>query len=317
MIRERPEFEDERTFAGIYALTLWSPSPRWNVDTGLRLNATEEKQEGELEANGIDMEAESARSDKRLSGSVGASLRIRESDAGVLWLFGAYTSAFKPAAVDFGPEAEGQILKPETAESLELGLKGLHAHGHLSWQTWLYRMDFENLVVSQTVNGLPSLTNAGTQRFEGIEVEERWHVGDTLDLQASFAAHSAKFRDYVAEFDGVATQLAGNRLEMSPDRLASLGVTWHPTHGLRFWGAMNYVGERYMNKRNTALARDYTALSAGTGYRFDRFELRLDGTNLTDERDPVSESELGEAQFYRLPGRFYRLALVWRASRRA
>ncbi len=34
-----------------------------------------------------------------------------------------------------------------------------------------------------------------------------------------------------------------------------------------------------------------------------RWELRLDGYNLTDRRDPVAESELGDAQFYRLPGR--------------
>ena len=31
--------------------------------------------------------------------------------------------------------------------------------------------------------------------------------------------------------------------------------------------------------------------------------LRMDGVNLTDERDPITESELGDAQFYRMPGR--------------
>ena len=36
------------------------------------------------------------------------------------------------------------------------------------------------------------------------------------------------------------------------------------------------------------------------------------GENLTDERDPVSESELGEAQYYLLPARRYRFTLVWR-----
>ena len=32
-------------------------------------------------------------------------------------------------------------------------------------------------------------------------------------------------------------------------------------------------------------------------------ELRLDAVNLTDRRDPVAESELGDAQSYRMPAR--------------
>ena len=44
-------------------------------------------------------------------------------------------------------------------------------------------------------------------------------------------------------------------------------------------------------------------IQAGIGYRFDRWTLRLDGTNLSNSRAPVAESEIGDAQFYRLPGR--------------
>lgn len=41
-------------------------------------------------------------------------------------------------------------------------------------------------------------------------------------------------------------------------------------------------------------------------------QLRLDGTNLTDRRDPVAESELGDAQFYRPPGRMRGVSLSTR-----
>ena len=53
--------------------------------------------------------------------------------------------------------------------------------------------------------------------------------------------------------------------------------------------------------------RAYTEWGAGIGYRFPRWEIRLDGDNLGDERAAVSESELGDAQFYRLPARSLRL----------
>jgi len=41
----------------------------------------------------------------------------------------------------------------------------------------------------------------------------------------------------------------------------------------------------------------------GAGYRAGRWELRVDGRNLTDRRDPVSESELGDAQYYLMSAR--------------
>ncbi len=75
------------------------------------------------------------------------------------------------------------------------------------------------------------------------------------------------------------------------------------------WATWNWTGERYLNKRNTALAEGFDVLSAGLGYRFGNHELRLDGTNLMDARDPIAESELGDAQYYRQPGR--KLTLAW------
>ena len=53
----------------------------------------------------------------------------------------------------------------------------------------------------------------------------------------------------------------------------------------------------------SALASPFTTVDIGVGYRLERWELRLDGRNLGDARDPISESELGDAQYYRLPAR--------------
>jgi hypothetical protein len=48
-------------------------------------------------------------------------------------LFAGYHRAFKPAAIDFGPEA-GEILEPEDAKTFELGVKGVNASDHLTWE---------------------------------------------------------------------------------------------------------------------------------------------------------------------------------------
>jgi hypothetical protein len=48
------------------------------------------------------------------------------------------------------------------------------------------------------------------------------------------------------------------------------------------------------------------------GYRFARWELRLDGWNLNDTRPPVAASEFGPNQFYVLPARSFRLGADFR-----
>jgi iron complex outermembrane receptor protein len=247
----------------------------------------------------------------RASGVVGVNwLAWSEGDKG-LWLFADYRDAFKPAALDFGPEAEADVLNPETAKSWEAGLKS--RCGRLEWELTGFQMDFENLVISTTtVDGLPQLINAGSQRFKGAELEARFTLAQDLIAQGTYAWHDSKFRDFVQEFDGVPTQLAGNRLEMVARNLGSLGLIYAPAQGFSGFVLANYVGERFLNKRNTALAPSYTAWSAGLGYRYESWEARLTGENLGDTRPPVAESELGDAQYYRLPARSLRLSLGFR-----
>ena len=104
-------------------------------------------------------------------------------------------------------------------------------------------------------------------------------------------------------FDGSNTQLAGRRFEMSARHLFSAGIIVSPMDGLVGDVIVKYTGDRYLDKRNTALAEPFTTIDVGAGYRHERWEIRLDGRNLSDRRDPISESELGDAQYYRLTAR--------------
>jgi outer membrane receptor protein involved in Fe transport len=121
---------------------------------------------------------------------------------------------------------------------------------------------------------------------------------------ASYAWHAATFVDYARlQSDGSTQQLSGNSLELSPEHLGALGIAYAPDNGLEASVVWKHVGARYLNKSNTSTADSYDTIDAGIGFRWRAWEVRLDGYNLTDQRDPVAESELGDAQFYRLPGR--------------
>ncbi|HEX9942650.1 MAG TPA: TonB-dependent receptor [Thermoanaerobaculia bacterium] len=309
------DVEDERNFSGLYAQAEWDPAPRWHFQIGARLNRTaEDREAGEEELAGgepgeEEEEGRQSRTVTRGSGTFGVSWLAWGDESNGLWLFADYRNTFKPAAIDFGPEAEADILKPEDAESYEVGLKNRLAGGRFEWELTAFQMDFDNLVVAQSVNGLPRLVNAGSERFKGYELDTMGRLRSDLRWQLTYAWHDAKFRDFVQDFDGVPTQLNGNRLELSAKNLASAGLIYAPARGFTGSVIANYVGERFLNKRNTALAPDYTVWSAGIGYRFGRWEVRLDGENLDDTRPPVAESELGDAQYYRLPARSFRLSL--------
>jgi outer membrane receptor protein involved in Fe transport len=312
-IQERPRLEDERNFFGVYGQVEWTPAVRWLVQGGLRFNSTHENREGEVlpgeggEEPGEEEGGKDSRSDNRLSSVIGVSYLAVSQPRNNIWIFADYRNSFKPAAIDFGPEAEGEILEPETANSYEAGVKGESFDARLDWEFSVFRLDFENLVTSTVENGLPVLINSGTQRFTGAEVGVGVRLPENVGVKFAYSHHSAKFRDFVQEFDGVPTQLAGKKLEMSPDDLFGFGASYTPPSGIQGSLLVNYIGERFLNKRNTALAEAFTTISAGVGYRFGRNTVRLDAENLTNERDPISESELGDAQYYRLPARNFRV----------
>ncbi|MFN8176817.1 MAG: TonB-dependent receptor [bacterium] len=304
---EDTEFESERTFLGLFAEADWHPAPGWTVLGGARLNGFDETRDGEHEENGVDV-PETVKDDKtRLGGRLGVTWQAWRSETDELALFVDARDTFKPPALDFGPEAEVDPLKPETARNVEVGLRTDLAQHRFRFDASAFRMDFENLVIATIVNGNPALANAGTERFDGVELDAEYQFHPQWRGIATYAWHDATFRDYETEFDGVPTQLAGKQLEMSPHHLASGGLAYGGPV-LHADACVNYIGERFLNKRNTAPAEAYTTIDASIGARFGAWDVRVTGQNLGDRRDPVAESELGDAQYYRLPARTVEVA---------
>jgi len=290
---------DDRTFLGAYGSMEWRPTTRFSLSGGLRLNVTSEAHgEGATVSN------------TRASGSLGAMFGLWEQGSNHLRVFANYRNTFKPAAFDFSLAENEAVLKPETSNSYEGGLKLQTMDGRFGVEASYFHMDFENLVTATTVNGLPSLQNAGKTRFQGFEIAADARLPYSLTARATYSSHDGKFVDFVQNFGGVNTQLAGKRVEMSANALASAGLTLSPDRGFIAHVSANYTGDRYLNMRNTSLAPSFSTVDAGIGFRTARAELRLDGRNLGDNRDPVSESEVGDAQYYRMTAMSVRLGVV-------
>ncbi|HEU5402473.1 MAG TPA: TonB-dependent receptor [Terriglobales bacterium] len=295
---------DFRDFIGAYGIAEWIPFERLRIDAGLRLNVTREDQT--VIDGGEGTSVGQTRVDTRPGANVGAIFTPWQRNQDSIGLYATYRYTFKPAAIDFGiGESEGGdlILKPETARSVEGGVKGRFLDRRIEAEASGFLMNFDNLVTATNVGGVPALINAGKQRFAGFESEVAYYVRREIITRATYSFHNAVFTDFVQDFDGVSTQLAGNRVEMSPEHIAAIGIAYVPERGITANADFSYTGSRYLNMRNTALAGGFGDLGIGLGYRTSRWELRIDGKNLADRRDPIAESEFGDAQYYLLPSR--------------
>ena len=160
-------------------------------------------------------------------------------------------------------------------------------------------------MIRENIDGLPALANAGKERFRGIRGRSAVVGFRGAPTWRQLRAPSCQIRRLrTARPDGSVQQLGGNRLELSPKDVASAVLSFAPSQGLQASGTVRFVGSRFLNKGNTVKAGSYATVDGRVGWKFKgRWGLFIEGENLTNRRDPVTESEIGEAQFYRLPGR--------------
>ncbi|MBS0395609.1 MAG: TonB-dependent receptor, partial [Proteobacteria bacterium] len=313
IVTEIGTLADRRWFVGQYAQLDWKPGARWDLVAGVRLNETyERKASSDLSFPPPDLlAAEVSKTVVRPSETVGASYRAWQQGSDRLVVFADYRNAFKPAAIDFGPDYTPDLLSPETAQSWEAGLKGTLLQGRLSYQAEAFLLDFRNLVVA-TESG--ALANAGGERLKGVELESRLLVTPGLELLASAAYHDARFSSYVVYDGETPANVAGRQLVLSPHVLASAGLLLTPARGLGASLVARYVGPRYLDEQNTAPVGGYATLDASLSYAWQRMRVSLEGTNLTDRRPPVTASEFGSQSIYLLPARmaWLRLGYCWK-----
>jgi len=304
------DFEDRRTFLGVYAHDAWTPVPRFTLEGGGRFDLVSEELETEADLAGGPTKVKDNRDDTDFSGDLSALVRlVPEGETGHLQvanLYGSVRRGFKPAAPNLAEAEAAEILEPEHTTSWEVGLK-TRAFAGLALDVSYFDMTFENMVVSILgAGGVPELTNAGKERFKGAETDLRWSPASLpgVSLSAGYAHHDARFVDFMfVTPDSQLRDVSGNQLEMVPRELVNGRAGYLHASGVGGFVAMRYQGERPFNRRNTFFADAYTEWDAGVSYDHARWRLAVVGRNLGDDRHVVTESEIGDAQFYVAPPR--------------
>ena len=308
-----------RTFFGFYLHDAWTPTRRLTLEAGGRVDIVHEELETEADLPSGPVPVKDEQDDTDFSGDVSALIRLLP-EAGARGfqqanLYGSFRRGFKPAAPNLAEAEAAEILDPEHTTSWEVGLKTRAARG-IAFDVSYFDMTFENMVVSILGSGgLPELTNAGEQRFKGIETELRWTPegmhGSSLAI--GYANHSARFVDFTfVTPDGTFRDVSGNHLEMVPEDLVSGRASVRTEQGIGGFVAVRYQGERPFNRRNTFFADAYTEYDAGLSFDRGVWHLSAVARNLGDDRHVTTESEIGDSQFYVAPPRRFQLEVGYR-----
>ena len=297
-----------RSLFGLYLQMRWKPDAEVSVLTGLRYNFTRQH----VQASEGTATADQSDHAGRASGSFGASWRLWSDASGDLddvLIHASFSNTFQLAQIDFGPTAAfAPPLKPETQRGFTAGFKVDGLDGRFDADLAAFFTDFGNQPLNGSVNGLPALVAAGHTRYRGFELESSLVLAPGFRLAASMSLDDATYRDFN---DATQGQLAGNRIALTPRWRGALGLTYAPAQGVQMAATLNGEGSRFLDAANRKLSGAYGVFDAMIGYRWPGLQLALKCINLSDRREPILPSELGDGQLYLLPRRHIDLSIAW------
>ncbi|MGF7146568.1 iron complex outermembrane receptor protein [Sphingomonas zeicaulis] len=225
--------------------------------------------------------------------------------------FGFYARGYKGQAYDLTSSfnaaiAARQPIKPETSDDFEAGVRTQLFDRRLTLNLTLFNTTYDNFQAQEgepTLAGAFILSNVGSVRTRGAELEGSLRVGDRLTLAGGLSYVDAKIR----EFDraqcyagqtaaqgcvGGVQDLAGGRLNNAPEWRGNIRGDYEvPLPSLPFDGLVS-LSYTWQSKVNFALSGDPVTeqkayglanLQVGIRDRDDRYTLTLFVNNLFDQ----------------------------------
>ncbi|HYE73110.1 MAG TPA: TonB-dependent receptor, partial [Blastocatellia bacterium] len=183
-------------------------------------------------------------------------------------------------------------LDPELSWNYEVGVRSLPIKG-LRLDAAFFRLDYENQIVPANLSGGvgSTLTSAGATLHQGFEFSGRVDSGTLTDSPHNFYVRAALTFVPIAEYRGATrfssvsgfstTNIIGNRLPYSPERLINLNFGYSHPKGLDALMEYVYVSDQFSDDLNTVtpsangqrgLIASYGIWNATLNYRLGGFE---------------------------------------------
>nr|WP_235982090.1 TonB-dependent receptor [Novosphingobium aerophilum] len=186
-----------------------------------------------------------------------------------------YAEGFRAPSLSEGQPPYGNpLLKPETAQNVDIGIEQALLGDALSATvTWYHRRSTNLIVFSATTF---RSQNIGRAEANGIEAALVLRPSRTLRVEASYALVDAFDRSFPN---------ANQRLPLRPQHSASISLDWQSPVGLRLGTSLFLVGDSFDNAANTVRIDGWRRVDLRASLPLPHgLELFGRVENLTDER---------------------------------
>jgi iron complex outermembrane receptor protein len=142
-------------------------------------------------------------------------------------IYGGYHRGFKAGGVNLfreGVVSNNTVYAPESAYSIEIGVKTQYWDGRATTNVALFDTEFSDLQIN-FFTGLEFRTqNTGRATTQGVEVENRFLLSDNVELDVAATYLDARFGDLDDPF---LTYLDGRDTPRAPRWAANIGLDYH------------------------------------------------------------------------------------------
>lgn len=197
-------------------------------------------------------------------------------------------SLFRP-----GSSQDSDKLKPTTADSYELGLRGIISE-KLNYEIAYYEMDKHDAIVSYVEDRTRKMTNAGETKHKGVEVALIGQITDQLGFNFAWTYREQEYKEYQYIYacyppacipPVVETRdFAGNQIGKAPRQMGSFSINYSPLDTLSFELETEYMGDYFTDENNQNTYEGHTLYNLRAQYKMtDAISLQLRVMNLSDE----------------------------------
>lgn len=214
------------------------------------------------------------------------------------------TNCFDEVAIDSNPSNSfpgyclPYVFESDELENLEFGWKSTLVDGRVQFNGSVYRIDWENIQVSQfdsqNISILTIVDNGGDAEITGLEADVIWAATDNFTISAAASFNDTELVFVDPAFDIVVADV-GTELPLTPDvQFSGRGrYDWELNNG---WLGYGQLGFKYAGESINSLADtpnepntkqdSYTIVNGSLGFNHpdDGWGAELFVANLTDER---------------------------------
>lgn len=216
-----------------------------------------------------------------------------------LEFFAGYSQNYSAIVQDrmTAPQAQLAVLEPETADSIEAGLR--YASAAINLSATLFDISFENRTVfvpQSVVAGIDYLSqnqgryvNLGGVQSQGVELYGAYQLADGYSVSGAYTYNDATYVSTgFAGLDAAARIQPGAQLYGAPKHMVSMSLDYSASNWN--WGVnAKHVGERPVNFSNTQIADGYWVANAQASFsagmiseNLDNLEFQVNVANLLD-----------------------------------